>query len=515
MLFLLFGLGILFRLTHYLENRSLWEDEAWRALWVGAQSYSDIIFNKPFATDLPVPPAGFLLLGKISTQIFGNNEFALRLFPLIFGMTNLFLFYTVLKSCVSSKARGVAFGLAIFLDSFIYFSAEFKQYSQDVFVALAMYFIFYHFRARPFNVVKRVALGVSGALAILFSHTAVFILAAIGIVLICESRVNPEKGKAAKSLLIILGYWAASFIYCYKVIFEGMLSNQIQTDMVWQYFWPHPAWSWESLRWLVNSWIGLFQDPLNFLVPWVAAILTFLGMAAMWRQNKENFFLFVFPMILVLLASSLKAYPFHGRWLLFMVPNLLLFLAVGVETIFMKKSVVRQSIYGIAIIILFFTPVTSAFEKSIQGRGFEQMRPLMTVLKAQARPSDKIYVNSEGHFAFFYYLGYFRMRDYFEELGKFSNFVQTDSQGEYVGISYQKAHFFANGCYKGFSFLGRSLVYSNSPEGFGTSARTWVLFSHWKSSELFVLDFLDRHGRRLGEWQQKGSSLYLYDLSPI
>ncbi len=509
---LLLALGIFFRLIHFLENRSLWEDEAWRALWIGAQSYPDIIFNKPFASDLPVMPLGFLLLGKISIQIFGNNEFALRLFPLIFGIANLFLFYALLKRRVSPKAMGVAFGLAIFLDSLIYFSAEFKQYSQDIFVALALYLIFDRLRVQSLNLIQRAVLGLSGALAIFLSHTAIFILATMGILMLRELFFNKAKN-AVGNILIIFGYWLVGFIFYYRLVFHGMLGNKITQNMFSQYLWPNPPWSWESLKWLVNSGVGLFQDPLNVSVAWLGAVLTLMGMVVMWRRNKGTFCLFAFPMILVLSASSLKVYPFHGRFLLFMVPNLLLFLAVGTEVVFAKKSLMRQCAYGIILTILFFTPVTSAFQKSVEGRGFEEVRPLMAVLKAHAQPSDKIYVNNEGHFAYLYYLGYFHISDYFKELGKFTNIRRVDSKGECVGISYQEVSFSPDGHFMGFNINGESVVYSNTEKGFGDCARTWVLFSHAKTSQPFVMDFLDHHGQRLGEWKEKGASLYLYDMS--
>lgn len=57
----LITLGILLRLKHYLENRSLWLDEAWLSLGISAHSFSDILTFVPFSNDLALPPIVSLL----------------------------------------------------------------------------------------------------------------------------------------------------------------------------------------------------------------------------------------------------------------------------------------------------------------------------------------------------------------------------------------------------------------------------------------------------------------------
>ena len=83
-------IGLLFRVVPYLSNRSLWRDEAAVSINIVHKSYAELI--QPLDMDQKAP-VGFLWIEKFFTQVFGNNEFALRLFPLLAGLLSVFLFY--------------------------------------------------------------------------------------------------------------------------------------------------------------------------------------------------------------------------------------------------------------------------------------------------------------------------------------------------------------------------------------------------------------------------------------
>ncbi len=84
---LIISVGILLRLTEYPYNRSLWLEEAWLALEIVKRTITELL--KGFG----LAPFGFLAIEKALIFVFGNNEDALRLLPLLTGIASPFLFY--------------------------------------------------------------------------------------------------------------------------------------------------------------------------------------------------------------------------------------------------------------------------------------------------------------------------------------------------------------------------------------------------------------------------------------
>ncbi|HEY9598539.1 MAG TPA: glycosyltransferase family 39 protein, partial [Cyanophyceae cyanobacterium] len=125
--------GILVRLVQYLSNRSLWNDEAALALNIVNKSYLELFKPLDYEQGAPI---GFLLVEKLAVQVFGNNEYSLRLFPLLSGIAALLLFYELAKRCISRQAVPIALTLFVGLDYLLYYASEAKQYSTDVAIAL-------------------------------------------------------------------------------------------------------------------------------------------------------------------------------------------------------------------------------------------------------------------------------------------------------------------------------------------------------------------------------------------
>ena len=88
--FIIICFGILVRLVQYLFNRSLWADEAVLALNIVNRSYLELLEPLDYEQGAPI---GFLILEKLAVQLFGDNEYALRLVPLLSSIICFFLFY--------------------------------------------------------------------------------------------------------------------------------------------------------------------------------------------------------------------------------------------------------------------------------------------------------------------------------------------------------------------------------------------------------------------------------------
>ncbi len=104
----MFLFGILVRLIQYLNNRSLWLDEASLALNIINRSYGELAQTLDHNQAAPL---GFLWLEKLSTQIWGNNEYSLRLLPFIASILALGVFYRLVCLYSSTWAAPIAIAL--------------------------------------------------------------------------------------------------------------------------------------------------------------------------------------------------------------------------------------------------------------------------------------------------------------------------------------------------------------------------------------------------------------------
>jgi len=177
--YLVILIGIILRLDHFFEFRSFWFDEAQDAFTVMQRSFSEILVSKTVILAFIKTPPLFSLATKILFNLFGNYEWVFRLIPQVCGIASLFLF----KSIMSRYARPVIVLIALTFFSLsnelIYFSAEFKSYSSDVFVILLFFWAF-KFIEDSSDVIRIWMFSVAAAIGIWFSFPLVFLFGAVG-----------------------------------------------------------------------------------------------------------------------------------------------------------------------------------------------------------------------------------------------------------------------------------------------------------------------------------------------
>src|SRR5262245_65978294 len=83
-------LGVILRLRQYLVNRSFWADEASLAFNLVTRTFSGLTQPLDYHQGAPI---GFLFIEKLAILLLGNNEFAMRLFPLLSGIIAIYLLY--------------------------------------------------------------------------------------------------------------------------------------------------------------------------------------------------------------------------------------------------------------------------------------------------------------------------------------------------------------------------------------------------------------------------------------
>jgi len=399
------ALGIFVRLRLYFSNRSLWHDEVSLALNLVERSYQELL--QPLDYNQAAPP-GFLWIEKLAIQVFGNHEYALRLFPLTSGIIAIFLFYQLAYQYSSKFVAPIAITLFACLRFTVYYSVEVKQYSSDLMFGLLLFVILSPLRNQHLSKPTIIFVSLLGALCIWFSHPSIFILAAVELTTFVTTPLK-KWHQIIRNRFPIYVTWLISFTFLYLVTIVPTLQNQ---DLV-------SAWATRYPDSLLDLWWGLdalgrfFYKPLGFygIRDGIAIFAFLIGCVACYRQNPIKLWQLNAPLLITLFASYLHQYPFRNRLILFLVPFATLILVEGVVYLINQFQNNRR-IYklwgtlGLIILLVLLVPFfVRSSKRSIapQLAYFEEARPIIEYVKEHHQPHDSIYVYDEGKKLFKYY----------------------------------------------------------------------------------------------------------------
>lgn len=488
--FLLIAFGTLVRLLQYLSNRSIWADEAVLALNIVNRSYAQLTQPLDYEQGAPI---GFLILEKTAINLFGNNEYALRLVPLIAGIGSLFLFYQLAKQLIPKPAIPIALALFASLPHLVYYSSEVKQYSSDVAIALLLFLLLLPLIQQKLERPQLIKFSLIGAIAIWYSHPAIFILAGIGLTSVILT-LRQQQLEKIKPLSIIFSSWLLSFILFYWLSLSKLAADE---DLItsWSKAFPSSPF---DLIWLLDALGKFFYRPLGFEA-WMdgLAIIAFVvGCVACWQRKKSTLLLLLSPLLMTLAAAYLQKYPFRSRLVLFLTPFFILLIAEGVNYILKKTSNSRRQWVGIAgvflTVLLLWQPMVSAASILIQPKWRSEIKPAINFIKTHQQPGDILYIYQRGIYQFLYYA-----EKYGYQEGDYILGVDDLDKYDGRGVSEEEKK-----------------RYLNDLNNLRGNARVWLLFSHASSSEKQLFQsYLEENGVRLAAVHSKGTSAYLYDLS--
>jgi hypothetical protein len=276
----------------------------------------------------------------------------------------------------------------------------------------------------------------------------------------------------------------------YSFILERLSANKDLLEGFQGSFMPLPPKSLKDLWWCGYVFLRIFKNPLGLSIyELILAVFSFLaGIVVLFRRQKRHLLLLILPILLTLLASGLRKYPFEGRLLLFTAPLMYIIIAQGLDYIRIKTAAGSQAIGLGLVLMILVQPVALAFCHLIRPRAPEELRPAVQYLKTNLRERDVIYVYYAASKAYPYYADRFDLgdRDY------------------WVGI---EARYAWDEYYRD---LAR----------FKGNDRFWILFSHITTAygvdeENLLLSYLDLLGQRIDGFEGSGASIYLYDLSGV
>jgi len=389
------AVGIILIIYQYYFNRSLWIDEASLALNIINKPYKDLLLPLDYKQ---VAPIGFLLVEKLFVNIFGANEYALRLFPLLSIIASVFLYAKLSRELIVGRLLALT-ALAMFAINIrsIYYASEIKQYSTEVFMCIAI--LLSILNLSPDNKKSIIVAAIVGLISIWFSSAAVIVLFVSGIYLIFRHVFLDRKFH----VLLPIFCWTVSF----AVYYIGFIHHHPHTEYM-QSFWASSFFplggNIEAIYDFVHhAVLAIYAFHLRMGHAWIVpAGITILGVIflVIERRHKELYFLLM-PISVHLVLSSLRLYPFADRLVLYLMPLTILLYVWGLHYLWkiINKKVISVPV-GVIILIAMLAFIPRLFDYPLER---QEMRKSIKLIADNIEDNENVYVFGSGIRAFQFY----------------------------------------------------------------------------------------------------------------
>ncbi|MEO1672977.1 MAG: glycosyltransferase family 39 protein [Cyanobacteria bacterium J06631_2] len=488
----LFGIfwGLVARVLQYLSNRSLWVDEVNLAANIIKRSYGEL--SQPLSSD-QAAPLGFLWLEKLATQLWGNNEYALRLLPFLASITSLIFFYLLVRRYCSTWATPIAIALFACGRYTLYYATELKPYSSDVAIALILFWVLLPLQHRLLQPRQLFKLACLGSLTIWLSYPSVLVLAALeGWNLLTASWKSWQKIIVNRSAVYFA--WLINFGLFYFISISDALADE-DLSSNWEERYPS---SLGDILWLFDALGRFFYHPMGFvgITDGVGIFAFIVGCVCLYRRQRQIFLALIAPFVANLVAAYLHQYPFRDRLVLFLAPLGMIIVAEGIVFMLTQLARLKPSqpmrivwlILGCVCLISLTTPaIYRSANFMFHPQLKHEVRPVLEYVAEENKSGDKIYVYTEGVPAFNYYLKLKGYQDLDYVYGKVRYAYNDDPLEE----RHQK--------------LAQDL---QSLKG----RRVWFILRAKGTEKEEILQGLDRVGQLQDSFIQTGASAHLYQL---
>lgn len=327
-------LGAALRLRQYLHARPLWLDEAMLTNNILARSYTSLL--QPLGSD-QTAPVPFLWAVKLSADLLGTGELALRLIPFAGGVLLLALLLPFVRRLLPPREATLALWIAAVSPALLYFGNELKPYGIDALWSVVLGLLALRVIDAPTLVRRWWALFAAGTLAAVSLAPAPFVLAGVGLALITSSAIRgswPLRRRLAGMIVV----WGVLFGVTYVEIYRAAALNSYM-QRFWIPFFLSPALPHLGTRIynaLATSSQAFFTADGGLWRIWASCVLLIpilLGAVRLWRQRFTGLLLLATPLLLAILASVVRRYPVSPRLLLFAAPGLCVALASGLGSV--------------------------------------------------------------------------------------------------------------------------------------------------------------------------------------
>ena len=389
--------GAAIRIEEFGSRRSLWVDEALVVNNVVSRDFRGLL--RPLSGEQGAP-IGWLWAQRADVIVFGNNEYALRVVPLLAGILALVLVHRLARRALDPLAAAVATWLAALSPAAVRYSVEVKQYSSDLAICLLLGLLAVRVGESPRGFHRRDvgAWGIVGAIAVWCAHPAVLVLVATGGALGVEALRRREVD-AVRRLVAAGAAWGASFVL---VWFTAL--RRLGHDAFLRAYWsaglaPRPLRVGSYIPWLSRALLHLITDPVGMSLAPLAALLVVAGLAVATIRRPLVMALVLVPMGAAVAAATVAGFPLRGRLALWLLPIALIGLASAVTALLpvhvpgsaFATGAALAAVVGVGFVVS--RPTYRVLSLTRDPVIWSDLRPLLEAVHRQARPGDLFWVH--------------------------------------------------------------------------------------------------------------------------
>jgi hypothetical protein len=392
--------GTWLRLVQFFAARSLWLDESMLALNVASRSFRDLL--RPLDYNQVAPPL-FLWLGRLSIDLGGTNEMALRAWPMLAGLAVPLLLSLVAYRLLGPSGGLIAIALASVSPTLVFYANEAKPYGSDAFVTVAVLAATLAVRDGPASPWRWIMLAGGGVLGLLLSIPAAFVLPAALAALALDGGPRRERLPWLAACALA---WAATLALLYLGIYGASARSPQQQEGYEQAF-LFPGAGFEArarlaLRgtvWPSLAGIGSHIPSLPDTALFVTALVLAAGTIVIVRRHGWAVgALIALPLVLATAASALRRYPLGvPRMMVFAAPLLILMVTAALAEVVQRLLPYARPPFLLAAGLLCLTPLVKARVKEAQAppQG-EDARTLVAAFRERPAWGEAVYVAARG-----------------------------------------------------------------------------------------------------------------------
>lgn len=371
-------IGLLIRALCYTWDVSLWHDELLLVESIIDRPLSALLL--PLESEQAAPPL-FLISVKLLTQLFGESEYALRIWPTFCSCAALLAFKSYAQKNLEVPAQLIACTLLAFSPGLVLFTANVKPYASDVTCSVILLILFTH---PPQGSFQRILYPITVCLIPWFSFPSIFVALSLAATQCLIGLYQSKKQLYQQAALYGIAS-LTSFLILYLLLIQPSSNARYLTDFWKDAYFTTPWLEQRNIELLVSG-LQNMSFPQLSAIPWILLTCIVLGLIRSTQQTLISSGV----LAACILAAALQIYPFYGRMLFFLTPFLALLISQAGQTIG-TQSVRTALALGLSILFC-SSAIPSLWKYTTSSPKLEEVRESFQFVQAHAKPSDQVYL---------------------------------------------------------------------------------------------------------------------------